>query len=182
MRADVHMHSSFSHDSGTAPEEMIRGAIGKGLEMICFTDHFDKDDMEWGEESIFDPEMYFRTLRPLQEKYRDQIDVRIGVELGLRPYLGDYYREFVSRYPFDFVIGSVHSVDSSDPATGKLFASQTDTEAYRQAFAETLEDIRAFQDLTCWAIWTMWSGTERTGREITGMNGSPRRSMRSCVF
>lgn len=146
MRADVHMHSSFSHDSGTAPEEMIRGAIGKGLEMICFTDHFDKDDMEWGEESVFDPEMYFRTLRPLQEKYRDQIDVRIGVELGLRPYLGDYYREFVSRYPFDFVIGSVHSVDSSDPATGKLFASQTDTEAYRQAFAETLEDIRAFQD------------------------------------
>lgn len=110
MRADVHMHSSFSHDSGTAPEEMIRGAIGKGLEMICFTDHFDKDDMEWGEESIFDPEMYFRTLRPLQEKYRDQIDVRIGVELGLRPYLGDYYREFVSRYPFDFVIGSVHNV------------------------------------------------------------------------
>ena len=118
----------------------------QGLEIICFTDHFDKDDMEWGEESIFDPEMYFRTLRPLQEKYRDQIDVRIGVELGLRPYLGDYYREFVSRYPFDFVIGSVHSVDSSDPATGKLFASQTDAEAYRQAFAETLEDIRAFQD------------------------------------
>ena len=39
MRADVHMHSSFSHDSGTAPEEMIRGAIGKGLEMILSLIH-----------------------------------------------------------------------------------------------------------------------------------------------
>ena len=30
MRADVHMHSSFSHDSrDKAPEEMIRAAIGK---------------------------------------------------------------------------------------------------------------------------------------------------------
>lgn len=146
MRADVHMHSSFSHDSQTGPEEMIQAAIEKGLEMICFTDHFDKDDMEWGEESIFDPEEYFRVLPPLREKYRGRIDVRIGVELGLRPYLGGYYREFVTEYPFDLVIGSVHSVDSSDPATGRLFENRTDEEAYRAAFLETLEDIRAFRD------------------------------------
>ena len=30
MRADVHMHSTFSHDSETSPEGMIRGAIDKG--------------------------------------------------------------------------------------------------------------------------------------------------------
>ena len=146
MRADVHMHSSFSHDSQTRPEEMILAAMEKGLEMVCFTDHFDKDDMEWGEESIFDPEEYFRVLPSLQEKYRGRIDVRIGVELGLQPYLGDYYRQFVAEYPFDFVIGSVHNVDSSDPATGKLFEDKTDEEAYRAAFRETLEDIRVFQD------------------------------------
>ena len=101
MRADVHMHSNFSHDSEFAPEQMILGALEKGLEMICFTDHYDKDDMEWGEESIFEPEKYFETLRPLQEKYQDKIDVRIGVELGLQPHLGGYYREFVKKYPFD---------------------------------------------------------------------------------
>ena len=115
------MHTSFSHDSKAAPEEMVLGAIGKGLEIICFTDHYDKDEMEWGEESIFDPEEYFNVLRPLQEKYRGRIDIRIGVELGLLPYLGDYYRAFTDRYPFDFVIGSVHSVQSTDPAAGKLF-------------------------------------------------------------
>ena len=54
MRADVHMHSFFSHDSETHPEEMIKGAIQKNLQMICFTDHYDKDYMEWGQESIFD--------------------------------------------------------------------------------------------------------------------------------
>ena len=87
------MHTLFSHDSEAAPQEMIEGAIGKGLEMICFTDHYDKDDVEWGPESIFDPQEYFRVLEPLKEKYQDKIDVRIGVELGLRPYLGDYYRD-----------------------------------------------------------------------------------------
>ncbi|MGN1266551.1 MAG: PHP domain-containing protein, partial [Dorea sp.] len=33
------MHSNFSHDSESTPEEMVKGAIEKGLEMICFTDH-----------------------------------------------------------------------------------------------------------------------------------------------
>ncbi|MCU0080296.1 histidinol-phosphatase HisJ family protein [Extibacter muris] len=145
MRADVHMHTSFSHDSKAAPEEMVLGAIDKGLEIICFTDHYDKDEMEWGEESIFDPEEYFNVLRPLQEKYRGRIDIRIGVELGLLPYLGDYYRAFTDRYPFDFVIGSVHSVQSTDPAAGKLFEGKTDEEAYRIAFAEILTDIRSYK-------------------------------------
>lgn len=29
MRADVHMHSTFSHDSDASPEQMILGAIEK---------------------------------------------------------------------------------------------------------------------------------------------------------
>ena len=59
MRADVHMHTSFSHDSKSAPEEMIQKSIEKGLEVICFTDHYDKDYLGWGEESVFDVEKYF---------------------------------------------------------------------------------------------------------------------------
>lgn len=146
IRADVHMHSTFSHDSEATPEQMVQGAVKKGLKMICFTDHFDKDDMEWGEESIFDPEEYFKVMLPLQEKYKGKIDIRIGVELGLQPYLAEYYRDFVARYPFDFVIGSVHSIKSMDPAAGRLFDGRSDEEVYRLTFEEMLEDIRRFGD------------------------------------
>lgn len=66
------------------------------------------------------------------------------MELGLRPYLGDYYREFAETYPFEFIIGSVHSIQSTDPASGKLFQDKTDEEAYRIAFEETLTDIQRF--------------------------------------
>lgn len=141
MRADVHMHSNFSSDSDAGPEEMIAGAIDKGLEIICFTDHYDKDNMAWGPEDIFAPEDYFRVLTPLKEKYRGQIDVRIGVELGIQPHLASYYSEFVKKYPFDFVIGSVHSVKKSDIAFGTLQKIYTDEEMYRMTFEETLRDI-----------------------------------------
>ncbi len=142
MRADVHMHSTFSHDSKARPEEMILGAIEKGLEMICFTDHFDKDNMDWGEEDIFDPEEYFSVLTPLQEKYRDRIEVRIGVETGIQPHLGAFYEEFERRYPFDLIIGSVHSIRKCDIALGKLYEDYTDEEVQRITFEETLESVR----------------------------------------
>lgn len=146
MRADVHMHSTFSHDSDTSPEGMVQGAIEKGLEMICFTDHFDKDNMAWGPEDIFDPEEYFRVMEPLREKYKDRIDMRIGVEIGMQPYLEPFFKEFVNKYPFDFVIGSVHSVIRSDIAFGEIFKSHTDEEVYRMTLEETLEDVQKYED------------------------------------
>ena len=48
----------FSHDSKSAPEEMIK-IHRKGLEVICFTDHYDKDYLGWGEECVFDVEKIF---------------------------------------------------------------------------------------------------------------------------
>ena len=43
MKADFHMHSSFSSDAEFEPEAMIQEAIRRGLQTICFTDHQDKD-------------------------------------------------------------------------------------------------------------------------------------------
>ena len=44
MRADVHIHCGFSNESETRPEDMVENAIAKGLSVICFTDHYDKDN------------------------------------------------------------------------------------------------------------------------------------------
>lgn len=120
MKTDAHMHSSFSYDAEVCPKKMIEASIQKGLKAICFTDHYDKDDDQWGEgEQIFDVDEYFTTMTRLREQYRDQIEVRIGVELGLRPHLAEYYSRFVPKYPFDMVIGSVHSVHGVDPGIRK---------------------------------------------------------------
>ncbi len=146
MRADMHMHTSFSHDCDFSPAEMAEGAIAKGLKVICFTDHFDKDYLGWGAESIFDPESYFQELTKLKEDYRGRIDIRIGVELGMQPYLGEYFSALTAKYPFDFVIGSVHVVNGTDPAMKKLFQNLTDEEAYRLTFEEMLEDVRKTPD------------------------------------
>lgn len=145
MRADVHMHSGFSNDSETRPEDMIEAAIAKGLSVICFTDHYDKDNFDWGDEAIFDVESYFKTMPILRERYKDQIDIRIGAEIGMQPYLGDHFRQFAQEYPMDFIIGSVHSVLDHDVSLD-FFQKHEDREGYKIYYREMLQDVQNIKD------------------------------------
>lgn len=146
MRSDCHMHTNFSSDSETSPRDMVEGAIAKGLDMICFTDHEDKDYPPKCGVFSFDKEAYFKTMLALQEEYRGRIEIRIGVEIGLQPHLNAYYKEYVNTHPFDFVIGSLHLVHGADPYYGGLFENRSDSDAYREAFEAMLECVRTVED------------------------------------
>ena len=146
ITCDFHTHTSFSTDSAASPESMAEAAIQRGLKTICFTDHIDLDYPfceELGENAfLLDVDAYFRKMQELKEKYHGRLDVRIGIELGMQPHLGGAYRELTEKYPFDFVIGSVHLVRGTDPYYGKIFAEQSDADAYNETFLETIQDLK----------------------------------------
>ncbi len=146
MLSDCHMHTEFSLDSEADPNAMVESAIAKGLHGVCITDHEDKDYISEGKQWTFDVERYFTRIGELKEKYQDRISVGIGVEIGLQPHLGEYYRSYVRQKPFDFVIGSVHLIKTRDPYYREFFQGRSDREAYEEAFAETYENIRNIED------------------------------------
>ena len=39
MKADLHVHTSYSHDSISKPEEIIKAALQKGIDCVAITDH-----------------------------------------------------------------------------------------------------------------------------------------------
>ena len=41
MYCDYHLHSKFSFDSNEEPESICEAAIERGVEEICFTEHFE---------------------------------------------------------------------------------------------------------------------------------------------
>lgn len=150
IQSDCHMHTEFSTDSEAPVRSMIEGALERGLKEICLTDHYDKEypkvpDIE-GTAFVFDPEEYFRTLAAFREEYAGRITVRTGIEIGLQPHLGDFYRELISKHPFDFVIGSVHLVHGFDPYYGEIFEGRTDEDVYRETFRLTVENLDAIDD------------------------------------
>lgn len=111
---DFHLHSDFSMDSKAAMEDMVLSAIEKNMKSICFTDHIDLESTEQKLDFYFRTSDYFRQINRVKYKYRNQIQILAGVEIGLQPHLVDRYEEILSTNPFDFVIGSIHSVNGKD--------------------------------------------------------------------
>ena len=144
MKADYHVHTSFSYDSDSAPEEMIQAAVKKGLQTICITEHQDTDFAEPGWDIDF--EQYVPRLQELKDKYSSQLEILIGMEFGLQPHLSRQCSEFAQKYPFDFIIGSIHLFDGYDPYYPGYFDDKTDEEGYRRAFEITLENVRNTTD------------------------------------
>lgn len=147
---DSHVHSSFSGDSETPPELQIQAAIQAGLQTMCFTDHQDFDHFDSDSHFEFDPVPYFATLKHLQEKYHSQIDIGIGVELGLQPHLKDRLPVFTAKYPFDYIIGSTHLIDGLDPYYPRYWTGKVEAEVYRRYFECTLENANVFDCFDCY--------------------------------
>lgn len=114
MLWDTHMHSQFSGDSHTPQEDMIAAAKQKNLKGICFTDHLDIDYPDEPETFLLDLPNYVSSVDAMQEKYKEVLPVRLGIELGLQPHLACIHADILSQYPFDFVIGSSHVMHGVD--------------------------------------------------------------------
>ena len=142
--SDNHVHTSFSSDSNTPMEDMLRQGIALGLPSICFTDHMDYEfpDIGNGMDFLFDVEEYFGELNRLSRIY-PQITIRKGIELGLKPHLTEKYNVLTATYPFDFVIGSTHLVDDMDPYYPVYWEGKTEKQGVQRFYEITLENIRA---------------------------------------
>lgn len=146
IQADYHVHTSFSGDCDIAPKIMVERALSLGLTHLCITDHMDYDFPDGDMCFEFDPRIYFDQLQLLKEQYKDRIDLRIGIELGLQPYLAKKYHNLVFSHPFDFVIGSVHLVNSRDPYYPAFFEGRNESDAYSEYFDCCIQNLEAYSN------------------------------------
>lgn len=148
IRADYHLHSSYSGDSSAPMEDMILKGIQLGLTHMCFTEHMDPDfpypNPE--EEGMFElnTDSYLYELARLKEKYASQIQLLFGVELGVQPHLRRELSIYAKSYDFDFIIASSHLCNKKDPYYPSFYEGRSDEEAYREYFLSILDNLRAF--------------------------------------
>lgn len=145
---DCHMHSSFSADSPTPMEDMIRQAVSLGLQGITFTEHLDPDYPATpdGLDFSLDIPSYQEKLFQLQDTYKDKIQIRFGIELGLQMHLADYFHSLMQEFPFDFAIGSSHLVHGFDPYYPEFFQGRKESRCYMEYFESILENLSCCKD------------------------------------
>lgn len=158
MFADYHVHTEFSHDSSYPLEAVVRDAAAAGLEEICITDHVDYGILpDWeGLEDIpyvhgkpfvnVDYPRYAREVARVAEVWSDRIAVRFGMEFGLQTHTIPLYRKLFAKYPFDFIILSIHEIEDRLLFTGDFQKGRTRSEINERYYQELLDVVKAYTD------------------------------------
>lgn len=106
-KISLHNHTCYC-DGENTPEEMVLAAIEAGVETIGFSGHsctsFDLSYCMTRENTA----KYREEILRLREKYRDRIQILLGIER-------DFYAD-PDDAPYDYVIGSVHYIIADDGA------------------------------------------------------------------
>ena len=150
--SDYHMHSSFSGDSHTDTEDMIKQSVATGLKRICFTEHYDplfpcyKED-EIGEFDL-DVNSYMKYKKNFFEKsdLQNKIDVNFGIELGIYPKVYETGSKIIKDNDYDFVICSSHTAAEIDPYYPEYWNGKTVIEGAKIYFEEILKNVSSFKD------------------------------------
>lgn len=104
--SNYHTHTTFC-DGENTPEEMVLAAIDAGLREFGFSGHSHLDsEPEWTM-SVEGTKEYKETVRALKKKYKDKINIRLGIEQ-------DYWSDTDDLSDYEYVIGAVHSINGED--------------------------------------------------------------------
>lgn len=143
---DNHIHSNFSGDSDMEANSACYKAIEMGLSGLVFTDHVDYDYPDFDENFLINLDQYFKYFKDLQNNWKEKLDIRIGIEMGYQPQVLDEINETITKYPFDFIINSVHIIDHLDPYNGQYYRGKTQRQAYERYLQEILNSINSYDN------------------------------------
>lgn len=130
-------------------EKTVEAALKSGLMCICFTDHFPlpKDFDDPTEDIRVDYPDYVGMVLAIKEKYKNNIDVCLGAEFDWIPGYSNWIKNEIAKYPFDYVIGSVHYIFGDD---GVYFPIDFTRNFFDQAlkyFGDVKEVVRRYYSL-----------------------------------
>ncbi|RFU66690.1 histidinol-phosphatase [Peribacillus glennii] len=117
LRFDFHTHHQRCGHARGNIRDYIEKAIDNGLDMIGIADHTpyfsSEEDQPYPHIAMGKSQFaeYVSEVLQLKEEYKGKIEVLLGIESDFFPQHVGIYRRYFDRYPFDYIIGSVHHVD-----------------------------------------------------------------------
>ncbi len=163
MLADYHVHTAYSDDSLYPMEQVVEDAIALGLQEICFTDHVDygikrdQDDPrgilyrpgdigepEWMPAVNVDYPSYVREIQGLQHHYGGQIRLKLGLEFGVQTHTAALYKDLFARYPFDFILLSMHQIGDRELWNQHFQQGQSQEQYHRRYYEELLAVVEQY--------------------------------------
>jgi histidinol-phosphatase (PHP family) len=143
---DYHMHSSFSCDCQAPMADMCAAAVAQGIPEIGFSEHYDLFHGESDEcRDYFKLAPWSAELERQRAAFAGRLTVRAGIEIGEPHLFQAEARALLARYPFDYVLGSLHWVGPHSIFDPAYFQARPAAEAFG-LFYEELARVTAVGD------------------------------------
>lgn len=155
--ADIHTHTDYFHGKNTV-QEMYNAAVNTNLQYYGFSEHtplpegfscllYREGDMHAAFEN------YVHDVLELKEKVNEHNkttlshipEVLLGMELDFTPEYPEYMDTLIARYPFDYVIGTIHFVGPQNIGRWNVEeASQEEKYAFFEAYYECTRQLAKY--------------------------------------
>src|SRR3954463_12121250 len=114
LPADYHMHTPLCRHATGEPTELAAQALKAGLTEIGFSDHspMQRDDFDDWRMLERDLEYYVAKVEQARREH-PTLNIRLALEVDFLPGHEDWIRDLAGRYPWDYLIGSVHYISES---------------------------------------------------------------------
>lgn len=144
---DIHVHSRFSFDSEENPENYIRTAQELCVPVLGFSEHYDYDAfLDGADIGLTDINAYLNYINKVKSAVNTP-EILCGIEFGYSEKATPEYKKTAEKYPFDYIINSVHTLpDRGDCYFDEFFKGKTIRELYYDYFNAVLQSVKADYD------------------------------------
>ncbi len=145
MIFDTHMHCQYSIDSKMKIDDARAAAEKQGIGMIV-TEHWDQDYPTNPEAFVFDIDDYFAKFNPYRGK-----NLLLGIEIGMQESTCSNDDALGAKYPFDFILGSMHCMNGRDMYEEKTYNGKTKLEAVQEFLQATAVNLKLHDNFDSFA-------------------------------
>ncbi|MCR5506102.1 MAG: histidinol-phosphatase [Bacilli bacterium] len=138
-----HAHTTRCGHAYGSEEEYVLKAIENGFKVLGFTDHvffpgFSQPGMRGDYHQMED---YIKTIRDLQEKYKDKIEIHVGFECEYSPLYKDYFKFLKEERGIEYLIIGQH-----------LFFDDLTSITWLGRYHGNDEGMKRYTDMVCEAM------------------------------
>ncbi len=165
MYLDYHVHTAYSDDSQYPMEQVVCDAIDLGITELCFCDHVDygikrdwndprgmqyrpggPGEPEWMPLANIDHPRYAQEIAALRDRYAGQLTLKMGAEFGMQTHTIPDYQRLFQRFPYDFILLSLHQIENKEFWTQEFQQGRTQPEYNLRYYEELLTLTKAYKD------------------------------------
>lgn len=145
MKTNYHTHTARCMHANGSDEDFVLSAIKGGFQLLGFSDH---TPWKYRTDYVADMRMlpnelpeYVDSISSLRDKYKDQIDIKIGLECEYFPDYMPWLKEQIKKYKLDYVLFGNHHyhTDEKFPYFGHHTDSRDMLDLYEESAIEGME-------------------------------------------